>query len=144
VGDVRRRLRRTVRARREKRTFVWRKLLDLASIALRVLRPLRLLRLVALITVLNRKATSSLQGRVAIYVGSSVVLIVFVAALAVLDTECGKPSLGFAEPYSACPGPTTSVLGALRLAGRCRRCRRHDRWRLLEGTHVFIALLLAP
>jgi voltage-gated potassium channel len=75
----------------KKRTFVWHNLLDLASIALPVLRPLRLLRLVALIRVLNRKATSSLQGRVAIYVGSSVVLIVFVAALAVLDAERGKP-----------------------------------------------------
>ena len=75
----------------KKRTFVWRNLLDLASIALPVLRPLRLLRLVALIRVLNRKATSSLQGRVAIYVGSAVVLIVFVAALAVLDAERGKP-----------------------------------------------------
>jgi voltage-gated potassium channel len=75
---------------RNKRSFVWHNLLDLASIALPVLRPLRLLRLVALIRVLNRKATSSLQGRVAIYVGSSVVLIVFVAALAVLDAERGK------------------------------------------------------
>jgi voltage-gated potassium channel len=74
-----------------KRTFVWHNLLDLASIALPVLRPLRLLRLVALIRVLNRKATPSLQGRVAIYVGSTVVLIVFVAALAVLDAERGKP-----------------------------------------------------
>lgn len=75
----------------KKRTFVWHNLLDLASIALPVLRPLRLLRLVALIRILNRKATASLQGRVAIYVGSTVVLIVFVAALAVLDAERGKP-----------------------------------------------------
>lgn len=75
----------------KKRTFVWHNLLDLASIALPVLRPLRLLRLVALIRVLNRKATSSLQGRVAIYVASSAVLIVFVAALAVLDAERGRP-----------------------------------------------------
>jgi voltage-gated potassium channel len=74
-----------------KRTFVWHNLLDLASIALPVLRPLRLLRLVALIRVLNRKATASLQGRVAIYVGATLVLIVFVASLAVLDAERGKP-----------------------------------------------------
>jgi voltage-gated potassium channel len=75
----------------KKRTFVWNNLLDLASIALPVLRPLRLLRLVALIRVLNRKATATLQGRVAVYVGSTIVLIVFVAALAVLDAERGKP-----------------------------------------------------
>src|SRR5437879_6051746 len=51
-----------------KRRFIARHALDLASIALPVLRPLRLLRLVALVRVLNRRATSSLQGRVATYV----------------------------------------------------------------------------
>lgn len=75
---------------RNKWTFFWRNLLDLISIALPVLRPLRLLRLVALVRVLNRRAMSSLQGRVAIYVGSSALLIVFVAALAVLDAERGQ------------------------------------------------------
>lgn len=70
-------------------TFFWRNLLDLASIALPVLRPLRLLRLVALVRVLNRRATSSLHGRVAVYVGSSATLIIFVAALAILDAERG-------------------------------------------------------
>jgi voltage-gated potassium channel len=74
-----------------KRSFVWHNLLDLASIALPVLRPLRLLRLVALIRVLNRKTTTSLHGRVAIYVAATVALIVFVASLAVLDAERGKP-----------------------------------------------------
>ena len=76
---------------RHKRRFVWRNMLDLISIALPVLRPLRLLRLIALLRVLNRKATSSLHGRVAVYVGSSAALIIFVAALAVLDAERGKP-----------------------------------------------------
>lgn len=70
-------------------TFFWRNLLDLASIALPVLRPLRLLRLVALVRVLNRRATASLQGRVAVYVSCSAALIIFVAALAVLDAERG-------------------------------------------------------
>jgi voltage-gated potassium channel len=73
----------------KKGKFVVRHLLDLASIALPVLRPLRLLRLVALVRVLNRRATSSLQGRVAIYVASSLCLVVFVAALAALDAERG-------------------------------------------------------
>jgi voltage-gated potassium channel len=66
-------------------------MLDLISIALPVLRPLRLLRLIVLLRVLNRHATNSLHGRVAVYVGSSTALIIFVAALAVLDAERGKP-----------------------------------------------------
>jgi voltage-gated potassium channel len=40
--------------------------------------------------VLNRRATSSLQGRVAIYVACSLSLVVFVAALAALDAERGR------------------------------------------------------
>ena len=71
-------------------TFFKRNLIDLASIVLPVLRPLRLLRLVALVRVLNRRATSSLHGRVAIYVISSAVLVVFIAALSVLDAERAK------------------------------------------------------
>jgi voltage-gated potassium channel len=70
--------------------FVSRHLLDLASVVLPVLRPLRLLRLVALVRVLNRKATTSLHGRVAVYISSSAVLVIFVAALAELDAERGK------------------------------------------------------
>ena len=76
---------------RRRWVFFRRNLIDLASIALPVLRPLRLLRLIALVRVLNRRATTSLHGRVAIYVGSSGLLIVFVAALAVLDAERGRP-----------------------------------------------------
>jgi len=74
-----------------KASFVGHNLIDLIALALPVLRPLRLLRLVALVRILNRKATVSLHGRVAIYVGFSAVLIIFVAALAVLDAERGKP-----------------------------------------------------
>jgi voltage-gated potassium channel len=70
--------------------FITRHLLDLAVVALPVLRPLRLLRLLALIRILNRKATSSLHGRVAVYVGCSAALVIFLAALAVLDAESGK------------------------------------------------------
>ncbi|HEX2902752.1 MAG TPA: potassium channel family protein [Jatrophihabitans sp.] len=71
--------------------FVLRHLPDLAAVALPVLRPLRLLRLIALIRVLNRRATDTLQGRVAIYVSSSVSVVLFVAALAELDAERGRP-----------------------------------------------------
>ncbi len=61
--------------------------LEIASIALPLLRPLRLLRLVTLLGALNRHAGGSLRGRVGIYVAGSVTLVVFVAALAVLEAE---------------------------------------------------------
>lgn len=79
--------------------FIAHHLPDLASVALPVLRPLRLLRLIALVRVLNRKATSSLHGRVAVYVTCSVALIIFVAALAELDAERGRagPTIELAE-----------------------------------------------
>ncbi|WP_328996916.1 potassium channel family protein [Kribbella sp. NBC_01245] len=70
--------------------FVATNLVDLAVIALPVLRPLRLLRLLTLLNVMNRYAGSSLRGRVAVYVAGSSVLLVFIAALAVLDAERGR------------------------------------------------------
>ena len=42
--------------------------LDVLIIALPLLRPLRLLRLITLLKVLNRRASTGLRGRVAIYV----------------------------------------------------------------------------
>jgi len=71
--------------------FVRQHLLDLAVIALPILRPLRLLRLVTLLGVLNRRAATSLRGRVAVYVAGGVTLIVFCAALAALDAERSNP-----------------------------------------------------
>ncbi len=62
-------------------------LFDFFIVALPVLRPLRLLRLVILWTVLQRVAAASLRGRVVMYVLSSGTLLVFIAALAVLDVE---------------------------------------------------------
>ena len=74
----------------DRRLHYWsRHLHDLAVIALPVLRPLRLLRLVMLLRVLNRSATAGLRGRVAIYVSGATVLLIFCAALAVLDAERG-------------------------------------------------------
>lgn len=66
-------------------------LLDVASVVLPVLRPLRLLRLVALVGVLQRTAGHSLRGRIATYTAGSSVLILWVAALAVLDVERHAP-----------------------------------------------------
>lgn len=71
-------------------TFVKSTPIDLAVIVLPLLRPLRLLRLVTLLSALNRYAGNSLRGRVGIYVGGSVSLVVFVASLAMLDAERGK------------------------------------------------------
>lgn len=71
--------------------YVGRHVPDLLMIALPVLRPLRLLRVVMLLKLMNRQATDSLRGKVAVYVGGSTVLVVFCAALAVLDAERHSP-----------------------------------------------------
>jgi len=54
-------------------------------------RPLRVLRLITVITVLHRQLREDVRGRVLIYVVSSVTLVGFVAALAVLDAERDAP-----------------------------------------------------
>lgn len=64
-------------------------LFDLAIVVLPVLRPLRLLRLVTLLSVLQRSVASALRGRVVLYAAVASVLLVYVAALAVLDAERG-------------------------------------------------------
>jgi voltage-gated potassium channel len=70
---------------------------DLLIVALPLLRPLRLLRLLPLISVLNRRASSLLRGRVAVYVVVGSSLIAFVAALAVLSAERGQPGANIAN-----------------------------------------------
>jgi voltage-gated potassium channel len=72
-------------------TFVRGSLPDLASVAAPLLRPLRLLRLIRVLGALDRAAGASLRGRVAVYVAGSMTLVLFVASLAVLDAERGKP-----------------------------------------------------
>jgi voltage-gated potassium channel len=74
-----------------------------------VLRPLRLLRLVALVRVLNRKATTSLHGRVAVYVASSAALIILVAALAELDAERGRRGANIGSFWDALWWSATTV-----------------------------------
>lgn len=66
-------------------------LFDLAIVVLPMLRPLRILRLVTLLAVLQRTAGRALRGRISIYAGGAAVLLVFVAALAVLDAERDAP-----------------------------------------------------
>jgi voltage-gated potassium channel len=67
--------------------YVSRHLLGIMVIALPMLRPLRLLRLVMLLRVMNRRATSSLRGRVIVYVAGSTALVILAAALAALSAE---------------------------------------------------------
>jgi voltage-gated potassium channel len=64
---------------------------DVLVLALPLLRPLRLLRLIPLLSVLNRRATIKLRGRVGIYVAGGASLLAFCAALAVLDAERSSP-----------------------------------------------------
>ena len=71
--------------------FFVRHLVDLVIIGLPLLRPLRLLRLAALLKVLNRKASTGLRGKVAIYVIGGSALLAICGALAVLDAERGSP-----------------------------------------------------
>jgi len=62
---------------------------DLLVIVLPVLRPLRLLRLVTFLSLINRKASSSLRGRVSTYVIVGTLFVAVVGALAVVDAERG-------------------------------------------------------
>jgi len=64
---------------------------DLALIAIPLLRPLRFLRLLTLIRILDRSASNSLAGRVAVYVGGSAALAVLLGSVSVLDAERASP-----------------------------------------------------
>jgi voltage-gated potassium channel len=70
---------------------------DLLVVVLPLLRPLRLLRLIPLLSVLNRRATMRLRGRVGIYVAGGASLLAFVAALAVLDVERSSPDANISD-----------------------------------------------
>jgi voltage-gated potassium channel len=76
---------------RRKLRFVGRHLLDLLILVLPMFRPLRALRVVTVIGVLNRQLRDDFRGRVPIYVGTTVALVGFVAALAVLEAERAAP-----------------------------------------------------
>lgn len=71
----------------DRRRFVVHNLADLAVVALPLLRPLRLLRVLTMLRFLNRSAATAFRGQVIIYVTGAAALLVFVAALAVLDAE---------------------------------------------------------
>ncbi|WP_426515013.1 potassium channel family protein [Diaminobutyricibacter sp. McL0618] len=76
---------------RERWRWFYTHLFDLAIVVLPMLRPLRLLRLVTILAVLQKTAGSAFRGRVSIYVAGAASLLVFTAALAVLDSERHVP-----------------------------------------------------
>jgi voltage-gated potassium channel len=75
----------------ERIRFVRGNLFDLAVLLLPVLRPLRVLRLFTAVLVLTRRTEAWARGRLALYVGATSILLIFVAALAVLDSERANP-----------------------------------------------------
>ncbi len=92
-----------------RRTFVLRHWLDLFVIALPLLRPLRLLRLIPLLSVINRRATTRLQGRVATYVVGGALLLAFVGALAELNAERHAPGASIVDFGDAIWWATTTM-----------------------------------
>ena len=67
--------------------WFFRHLIDLAIVALPFLRPLRLLRLLVLFSALQKAAVGAIRGRVVVYTAVSVVLLIYVASLAMLEAE---------------------------------------------------------
>lgn len=80
-----------VAAADDRRRYVVRHPLELATVTLPLLRPLRLLRLLTLLSVLNRHAAASLRGKIAMYAAGSAAMLAGVAAVAVLDAERQSP-----------------------------------------------------
>ncbi|MGX9792331.1 potassium channel family protein [Mycobacterium sp. MMS18-G62] len=68
-----------------------RHLFDLAIVALPFLRPLRLLSLAVVIESLQRAVGHSIRGRVIVYTICGALVIVYAAALAILQAERGHP-----------------------------------------------------
>jgi voltage-gated potassium channel len=81
----------------ERRRYLLRHWYDVLVLALPLLRPLRLLRLIPLLSVLNRRVTIRLRGRVGIYVAGGASLLAFCAALAVLDVERSSPDSNISD-----------------------------------------------
>lgn len=64
---------------------------ELLVVALPALRPLRLLRALTLVHVLQRTVGTALRSRIAIYGAGSAIVLIWIAALAVLDVERHAP-----------------------------------------------------
>jgi voltage-gated potassium channel len=68
-----------------------RHLLDLAIVALPLLRPLRLLRLILLIVAFQKAIGGAIRGRIVIYTASGAIMLIYAAALALLEAERNVP-----------------------------------------------------
>lgn len=75
----------------DRRRYARTHLLDLIVLLLPMARPLRALRMITMIGMLNRRLRGGLQGRVAVYVVATTLLVGLVAALSVLEAERYAP-----------------------------------------------------
>jgi voltage-gated potassium channel len=67
--------------------WIWTHFFDLLVVLLPLLRPIRLLRAATLLSVFQRTAGTAIRARVIIYVAGASALLIFIASLAVLDSE---------------------------------------------------------
>jgi voltage-gated potassium channel len=74
-----------------RREWIFRHLIDLLIVALPLMRPLRMLRLVVLLGVLQKAVGDAVRGRILLFTVSGVVLLIYVASLAILDAERDQP-----------------------------------------------------
>jgi voltage-gated potassium channel len=75
----------------DRREWFRQHLVDLLVVAFPLMRPLRLLRLVVLVGVLQKAVGTAVRGRILIYTIAGVILLVYVASLAMYDQERGAP-----------------------------------------------------
>jgi voltage-gated potassium channel len=68
-----------------------RHIFDLLVVVLPALKPLRLLKALTLVHTLQRTAGTALRSRIAIYGAGASVILIWIAALSVLDAERGAP-----------------------------------------------------
>ena len=77
--------------------FIRTHLLDLIILVLPMMRPLRAVRAVMALRQLAHLTATSFRGRTLMYVGVAATLIIFIAALAVLDAERGHPNANIVD-----------------------------------------------
>jgi voltage-gated potassium channel len=75
----------------DKWRFVRTHVLDLLILVLPMARPLRALRVIAVISALNKRLRGGFQGKVAVYIVATTLLVGLTAALAELDAERSAP-----------------------------------------------------
>jgi voltage-gated potassium channel len=84
-------------------------LFDIVVLALPMVRPLRALRIIAITVAMHRRVTTFTRLRLSTYVAGTTVLLVFVASLAVLDAERGRPGANIGTYFDALWWTMTTV-----------------------------------